>query len=262
MASVWQGAISFGLVNIAVRLHPAVSGETATFRQIHRDDGGRIRHKRVCEQDGREVDLSQIDRAYEAGGLLVPLTDEDLDHLPLPTHRQIEVLQFVAAKEIAPVHLGRAYYVEPHPVLGAERAYVLLRDTMAETDRIALTRVAIRQREHLAMLRPDANLLVLQLLHWPESIRDPSPLAPPPGVTARPEEKQMARTLIDSLTGHYHPEDYRDRYREALESLVDAKLTGRELEEAPSAPPSIDLIDALNASISQVKASTHKLTDS
>jgi DNA end-binding protein Ku len=252
VVSVWQGAIAFGLVSIPIRLHPAVSSQGVSFRQIHREDSGLVRHKRVCERDGRELRLDEIGRAYEAGGRLVPLTDDDLDHLPLPTQRQIEVVRFVAAKEISPVHLGRAYYAEPNPAMAAERPYVLLRDAMAEAQLVALARVALRQREHLAMLRPDESVLVVHLLHWPATVRDPHDFAPPPGVTARPEEKQMARTLIDSLTGHYHPEDYRDRYKEAVDSLVDAKLAGQELE-APAEPAAIDLIDALRASVDQAQ---------
>ncbi|MCI2423895.1 hypothetical protein MOQ72_41500 [Saccharopolyspora sp. K220] len=253
MVAVWHGSLTFSLVNIPIRLHPAARDRSVTFRQVH-GCGGRIRHRRVCEREDREVPLEEIIRGYDTGGQLVPLDEEDLDRLPLPTQHRFEIAA-LPAEQVPPTLWGRAYYAQPHPANGAERAYVLLRDTMTDAEHVAIGQIALRQREHLAMLRPERRLLVLQLLYWPSDLNDPSPFEPAP-VEIPPRERHLARTLLDALRDDFHPDHYRDHYRDAVDQLVDAKIAGRLPHAAPAddqAPA--DLAAALETALVQARAS-------
>ena len=252
MHSMWRGAISFGLVMIPVRLYAATEQKDITFRQVHRTDGGRIRFRRVCSVDGAEVAYEDVAKGYELpGGEMVILTDEDMAGLPLPTTRSIEVLNFTPAEQLDPILYSRSYYVEPEAA-GA-RAYVLLRDALERSGKVAIAQVALRQRESLATLRSRGGVLVLETLLWPDEVRAAAFPFLDDAIEVRSQELKMASSLIDSMTEDFDPSEYRDGYREALQELVAAKTEGREVvqpggpQDAGTEPAS--LADALRASL-------------
>jgi len=252
MRSMWKGAISFGLVMIPIKLYAATEQKDITFRQVHREDGGRIRFKRVCSIDGEEVPYEDVAKGYELPtGEMVVLTDEDMAELPLPTTRNIEVLHFLPAEQLDPILLNRSYFVEPES--SGSRAYVLLRDSLDRSGKVALAIVALRQRESLATLRTRDGLLVLETLLWPDEVRTPDFGFLEEDIEVRSQELKMAASLIESMTVDFDPGEYHDGYREALQELVNAKVEGREViqpegEGGGGAEPT-SLADALKASL-------------
>src|SRR5580704_2823363 len=256
MRSMWRGAVSFGLVMIPVKLYTATEQKDIAFRQVHREDGGRIRFRRFCSIDEQEVPYEDVARGYELpDGEMVILTEEDMAELPLPTTRSIEVVQFTPAEQLDPILFNRSYYVEPEAA-GA-RAYCLLRDALEESGKIAIAQVALRQRESLAILRVREGVLVLETLLWPDEIRAPDFGFLNDDIEVRPPELRMAESLIDSMTVDFDPEEYHDSYREAVLELVAAKTEGREVlqPEAPQADTGggSSLADALRASLAAAK---------
>ena len=252
MRSMWKGGISFGLVMIPVRLYAATEQKDIAFRQVHRTDGGRIRFRRFCSICDEEVPYEDVVKGYELStGEMVVLDDDDLADLPLPTTKSIEVLHFAPAEQLDPILFNRSYYVEPEAA-GA-RAYVLLRDALEQSGRIAVAQVALRQRESLATLRSRDGVLVLETLLWPDEIREAAFPFLQQEIEVRPQELTMAASLIDSMTTDFEADAHHDRYREALVEVVDAKVQGRELTQpAPleiAAGPSTSLADALKASL-------------
>jgi DNA end-binding protein Ku len=257
MRAIWKGAVSFGLVSIAVRLYSATEEKDIRFHQVHRTDGGRIRYKRVCERDGEEVTYDDIAKGFDlGGGEMVILTDDDFAELPLSTSRAIEVLEFVPAEQVDPILYAKAYYLEPEGT--ATKPYILLRDALSEVDRVAVVKVALRQREQLATLRVRDGVLVLNTMLWPDEIRDASFDFLDEDVTVREQELAMAESLIDSMSGEFEPEAYTDNYREALQKVIDAKVEGREVvapeEEEATPAPAVDLMAALRASVDRARA--------
>jgi DNA end-binding protein Ku len=257
MRSIWKGSISFGLVNIAVKLYSATEEKDVAFHQVHREDGGRIRYKRVCTVDGEEVAYNDIAKGYELpDGEIVVLTDDDLAELPLTTSREIDVLQFVPLEQVDPIYFNKSYYLEPDPK--ATKAYVLLRDTLEESGKVAIVKVALRRREALATLRVREGVLTMETMLWPDEIRQPSFGFLDESPEVRKQEMAMAASLVDSLSGDFDPSEYTDRYREAVESLIDAKVEGRDLVPAPETEVAgggkvVDLVAALQASIDAAK---------
>jgi DNA end-binding protein Ku len=250
--SMWKGGISFGLVMIPVRLYAATEQKDIAFRQVHRADGGRIRFRRFCSVCGEEVPYEGVVKGYELStGEMVILDDEDLADLPLPTTKSIEVLHFAPAEQLDPILFNRSYYVEPEAA-GA-RAYVLLRDALEQSGRIAIAQVALRQRESLATLRSRDGVLVLETLLWPDEVRVADFPFLDQDIEVRPQELTMASSLIDSMTSDFDPDAHHDGYREALIEVVDAKIQGRELAQPGAleiaAAPSTSLADALRASL-------------
>jgi len=249
---MWKGGISFGLVMIPVRLYAATEQKDIAFRQVHRADGGRIRFRRFCSVCGEEVAYEDVVKGYELPtGEMVVLDDEDLADLPLPTTKSIEVLQFAPAEQLDPILFNRSYFVEPEAA-GA-RAYVLLRDALEQSGRIAIAQVALRQRESLATLRSRDGILVLETLLWPDEVREASFPFLEQDIEVRPQELTMASSLIDSMTSDFDPDAHHDGYREALIEVVEAKVAGRELTQPSAveiaAGPSTSLADALRASL-------------
>ncbi|MGH8888570.1 MAG: Ku protein [Acidothermaceae bacterium] len=258
MRSIWKGSISFGLVSIAVKLYSATEEKDVAFHQVHRDDGGRIKYKRVCSIDGEEVPYNDIAKGFELpDGDMVVLTDDDLAELPLTTSREIDVLQFVPLEQVDPIFFNKSYYLEPDPK--ATKAYVLLRDTLEESGKVAIVKVALRRREALATLRVREGVLTMETMLWPDEIRAPEFgfLGESPEV--RKQELAMAASLVDSLSGDFDPSEYTDRYREALDSVIEAKIEGRDLVPAPDTAETgrggkvVDLVAALQASIDAAK---------
>ena len=255
MRSMWKGAISFGLVMIPVKLYAATEQKDIAFRQVHRTDGGRIRFRRVCSVCGEEVPYEDVAKGYELPtGEVVVLTDEDMADLPLPTTRSIEVVHFMPAEQLDPILLNRSYFVEPESA-GA-RAYVLLRDSLDRSGKVALTMVALRQRESLATLRTRNGVLVLETLLWPDEIRVPDFPFLTDDIEVRSQELKMAASLIDSMTEDFDPDAYHDNYREALQEVVDAKVEGREVVQPEGVSAAIEptsLADALKASLAAAR---------
>jgi DNA end-binding protein Ku len=256
MRAIWKGAVSFGLVSIGVRLYSATEEKDIRFHQVHREDGGRIRYKRTCSVDGEEVTFDDIAKGYDiGGGEMVILTDEDFAELPLTTSRAIDVLEFVPAEQVDPILFNKAYYLEPEGT--ATKPYLLLRDALVDSDRIAIVKVALRQREQLATLRVHDGVLLLNTMLWPDEVRTPDFGFLDEDISVRPPELAMASSLIDSMAGDFEPDAYTDNYREALQEVIDAKVEGREVvqpEEAEEAPAAaVDLMAALKASVERAR---------
>ncbi len=256
MRSMWKGAVSFGLVMIPVKLYTATEQKDIAFRQVHREDGGRIRFRRFCTIDEQEVPYEDIAKGYELpDGQIIVLTEEDMGELPLPTTKSIEVVQFCPSEQLDPILFNRSYYVEPETA--GVRAYSLLRDALEESGKVAIAQVALRQRESLAVLRVRDGVLVLETLLWPDEIRETAFPFLDETVEVRPQELRMASSLIESMTVDFDPDEFHDHYREALQELVAAKTEGREITQpevgALDAGEPSSLADALRASLAAAK---------
>ena len=256
MRSIWKGAISFGLVTIPVKLYSATEQKDVTFHQVRRSDGSRIKYKRVAAADGEEVAYGDIAKGYELpSGETVVLTDDDFKDLPLTTQKAIDVLQFVPIEEIDPIYFEKSYYLEPEKT-GA-KPYVLLREALEESGKVAIVKVALRSRESLAALRVRDGVFVLETMLWPDEIRTPDFGFLDEDIEVRPQELAMAGSLIETLTGDFDPTQYTDAYREALQAVIDAKVEGREVVQPEEAQPStgtvVDLMAALRASVEAAK---------
>ncbi len=250
--------MSFGLVNVPVKVYAATEDHDVRFHQVHAADGGRIRMKRECEVCGEQVAYSDIAKGYEdTSGQRVVLEPEDLADLRPPGGKDIDVVEFVPSDQIDPILFDRTYYLEPDG--RATKPYVLLRDALAATDRTALVKVAIRQRTQLGCLRVRDGVLVLQTMKWPDEVRtaDFDFLSDEPEVRA--QELQMAESLVESMAGDFEPAAYRDEYREAVLALLDRKLAGGEAIAAPAAEAGetgqvVDLMAALRESVARSQA--------
>lgn len=255
MRAIWKGAVSFGLVNIPVKLYSATEDRDVSFHQVHAADGGRVRYRRVCQTCEEEVAYADVAKGYELdSGDMVMLSDADLAELPLPTAKTVELLAFVPAEQLDPVAYSKPYYLEPDKT-GA-KPYVLLRDELRSAGRVGLVKVAIRNRESLAVLRPRDDLLVLQTMIWPDEVREADFETLDDIGEASPAEHEIARTLIETMAGDFDPTEYRDSYRDALTELVEAKASGGEVKPAPPPPeaaPVVDLVAALRASVEAAK---------
>jgi DNA end-binding protein Ku len=256
MRAIWKGAVSFGLVSIGVKVYSATEEKDIRFHQVHRDDGGRIRYKRTCQVCGREVGYDDIAKGYDiGGGEMVILTDEDFAELPLSTSHAIDVLEFVPAEQVDPILYNKAYFLEPEGP--ATKPYVLLRDALTDSEKVAIVKVALRQREQLATLRVRQGVLLLNTMLWPDEVRRPDFSFLGENVTVRPPELAMASSLIDSMTARFEPDAFTDDYRAALQEVIDAKVEGREVvapaevEQPPAA--AVDLMAALRASVDRAR---------
>ncbi|MFF3315578.1 Ku protein [Streptomyces sp. NPDC003035] len=257
MRSIWNGAISFGLVSIPIKLVNATESRSVSFRQIHAEDGGRIRYRKVCELDGEEVSQAEIGKAYEdADGTMIPITDEDLASLPLPTAKTIEIVAFVPAAEIDPLQMDAAYYLSASGVPAA-KPYTLLREALKRSDKVAVAKYALRGRERLGMLRVVDDVIAMHGLLWPDEIRAPEGVAPETPVAIREAELDLADALMATL-GEVDINTLHDDYREAVEEMIAAKAEGG----AGVAPPEpkgegggkvIDLMAALESSVRAAK---------
>jgi DNA end-binding protein Ku len=255
--AIWKGAISFGLVTIPVKLYSATEEKDVTFHQVRRSDGSRIKYKRVAAADGEEVQYGDIAKGYELPtGETVVLTDEDFKELPLTTSRAIDVLQFVPLEEVDPIYFQKSYYLEPEKA-GA-KPYVLLREALERSGKVAVVKVALRNREALATLRVRDGVFVLETMLWPDEVRTPEFAFLDEDIDVREQELTMAGSLIETLSGEFDPTQYSDRYREALQAVIEAKIEGREVVQPeggqPTAGTVVDLMAALRASVEAAKA--------
>ncbi|MFJ3282166.1 non-homologous end joining protein Ku [Streptomyces halstedii] len=258
MRSIWNGAISFGLVSIPVKLMNATENHSISFRQIHLADGGRIRYRKVCELDEREVSAADTGKGYQdPDGTVVPITDEDLASLPLPTAKTIEIEGFVPASAVDPLQLDSAYYLAANGV-PAGKPYALLREALRRSEKVAVAKYALRGRERLGMLRVVDDVIALHGLFWPDEIRGPEGVAPDTDVRIRDAELDLADALMNTL-GEADLDTLHDDYREAVEELVAAKAAGEpvepEGEEEPGGGKVIDLMAALENSVRAARGS-------
>jgi DNA end-binding protein Ku len=256
MRSIWKGTVSFGLVTIPVRLYSATEERDVAFHQVRRSDGSRIKYKRVAAADGEEVPYAEIAKGFELPtGETVVLTDEDFADLPLPTQKVVDVLAFVPLEEVDPIFFSRSYFLEPEKT--GVKPYVLLREALADSGRVAIVKVALRQRESLACLRVRDDVLVMETMLWPDEIREADFSVLDEDVEVKPAEVKMAQSLIEALSADFDPTQYSDEYRVALEALIEAKAEGHEVVAPVTAEADtgavVDLMAALRASVEAAK---------
>lgn len=263
MRAMWSGAVSFGLVSVPVKLYAATASHDIRFHQVHGADGGRIRYKRFCTVCGNEIDYADIVKGYETeDGQLITLDESDLESLPAATGREIDVVEFVPADQVDPLLLEKSYYLEPDTK--AVKPYALLREALRQTDRMAVVKVAIRQRETLALLRVRDNVIVLQTMLWPDEVREPDFEILDAEVELRAQEMQMAASLVDSLGADFDPTRFSDDYLTAVEELIERKRSTGEARPAPApaaaggdgADSMTDLLSALQRSVEAAKAAS------
>ncbi|WP_455361675.1 non-homologous end joining protein Ku [Streptomyces sp. SYSU K21746] len=251
MRSIWNGSVSFGLVSIQVKLLNATENHSISFRQVHTTDGSRIRYRKVCELDEHEVTTAEIGKGYEdADGTLIPITDEDLASLPLPTAKTIEIVSFVPAAEIDPLQMDTAYYLAADGAPAA-KPYTLLREALRRSEKVAIAKFALRGRERLGMLRVVDDVITMHGLLWPDEIREPEGIAPEKDVAVRDAELDLADALMNTL-GKVDMDSLHDDYRAAVEELIAAKASGELPEPAPAVEGEgkvLDLMAALEKSV-------------
>ncbi|MFE7901745.1 Ku protein [Streptomyces sp. NPDC057424] len=251
--SIWNGAISFGLVSIPIKLVNATESHSISFRQIHTEDGGRIRYRKFCELEDREVTQGEIGKGYEdADGTIIPITEEDLSSLPLPTAKTIEIVAFVPADRIDPLQMDAAYYLQASGAPAA-KPYTLLREALKRSNKVAIAKFALRGRERLGMLRVVGEAIAMHGLLWPDEVRAPEGLAPDTDVTVRDQELDLADALMDTL-GEVDLEDLHDEYREAVEEVIAAKAAGEAPRQAPEPATGGKVLDLMAALESSVRA--------
>lgn len=254
--SIWNGAITFGLITIPVGLYTATEDRDVSFHLLSGKDKSRIEYKRVSSKTGREVDWDDIVKGYEyEKGKYVVFSQEELEQIAPDSARVIDVVQFVDAGDVDPIFFEKTYFVVPTEV--ATKAYALLLEALEESERVAVAKVTIREKERLCILRVRDDMLVLETMKWPDEIRVPDfeQLDTKPRVSA--QELKMARQLIDQLTGEFDPDVFDDSYRHRVEEAIEAKIEGDEISVAPAAAPSekvVDLLEALKASVDETKA--------
>jgi DNA end-binding protein Ku len=257
MRSVWSGNLAFGLVSIPVKLGSAVSSHKVSSRQIHLADQGRVRYQKTCELDEEVLTASDIGRAYETpDDQLVQVTDSDLQALPLPTAKTIEVSGFVDLASVDSMQLDTPYFLAPASA-GANKPYVLMREALERSGKAAVGKFAMRNSEHLALVTPRDDVLLLQTLRWPDELNNPAEAAPKGSVKISDSELKLADTLIEAL-GEADLTAYHDEYAQAVEAMVTAKLEGAEpptVSEEGGGGKVVDLMAALRASVEQAKPS-------
>lgn len=269
MRAIWKGAVTFGLVNVPVKVYAATEDHDLALHQVHDEDGGRIRYQRRCEICGKVVDYAHIDKAYDDGERTVVLTGDDLASLPEEKSREIDVVEFVPSDQIDPIMLDRSYFLEPDS--SSAKSYVLLRRTLEQTDRTAIVHFALRQKTRLGALRVHGDVLMLQSLLWSDEVREATFPALDERVRITAKELEMSSALVDSFASDFSPEDFTDDYQEQLRTLIDAKLeqgealdtdvTFGEQPEKESGGEVIDLMEALRRSVERnaaKKTSTKK----
>lgn len=257
MRSIWKGALTFGLVNVPVKVYSATEDHDVSLHQVHAKDGGRIRYQRTCEICGEVVAYQDIDRAYDDGEHTVVLTKEDIAALPAEKSREITVVEFVPSEQVDPITFDRAYFLEPDS--SSPKAYVLLRQTLEQTDRTAIVQFSLRQKTRLAALRVRGDVLVLQTLLWADEVREAQFPSLDESVTISDKEMKLSSALVDSFSSDFDPEEFRDEYQEELRTLIEAKLekgdtidtaeTFGERADEESGGEVIDLMEALRASV-------------
>ena len=263
MRALWKGAITFGLVNVPIRLYAATEDHDIGLHQVHDADGGRIRYQRRCEVCGKVVEYAHIDKAYADGKTTVVLTEDDLKSLPEERSKEIEVVEFVPSEQIDPIMLDRSYFLEPEKP--ATKSYALLRRALEETDRTAIVQFSLRQKTRLGALRSRGKVLMLQSLLWDDEVREADFPSLKDDVRVSQQELKMASSLVDNMATDFAPDKFSDEYQDQLRQLIDAKLEkgdavdtaatfGEEGQEEAERGEVIDLMEALRRSVEQNRA--------
>ncbi|MCX4792255.1 Ku protein [Streptomyces sp. NBC_01221] len=251
---LWTGAISFGLVTIPVKIISAIEDRSVRFHQVHLKDCGRVRTRKVCELDDEVVPQEEIGKGYElTKDQMVPISDEELEEMPLPTAKAIEIAAFISADSIDPIRIGDSYYLVVDGQVAA-KPYTLLRRALERSDKVAVAKFAWHGRERLGLLRVRGGAIVLHSLRWPDEIRSPESLAPK-AIDLDDDEIERAVQLTDTMAMD-DASGFRDQYRDALEELIEAKSEGKEFPEPAEERESgkvVDLMAALNASVAAAK---------
>lgn len=262
MRAVWKGSVSFGLVNIPVALYPATRRETLSFRQLRKSDLSPISYKRVADADGNEVAWGEIVKGYEyAKDRFVVLNDEDFQQVNVEATQTVNILDFVELDQVDPMYFQKPYYLEPQK--GGEKAYVLLRDTLAETGKTGIAKVVIKTKEYLAAVKPKEHLLVLELLHFADELVATDDLKVPREIKIAPKEMETAKALVENLSVDWEPERYTDDYRTALMKLIEEKISGGEPVTVTSKKREpttevVDLVKVLQESLAHAKKAEAK----
>jgi DNA end-binding protein Ku len=265
MRAIWTGAITFGLVNVPVKVYSATEDHDVALHQVHDKDGGRIKYQRRCEVCGKIVGYDHIDKAYDDGDRTVVLTEDDLSTLPAERSREIEVVEFVPSDQLDPIMFDRSYFLEPDSK--SPKAYALLRKTLEKTDRTAIVHFALRQKTRLGALRVHGEVLMLQSLLWDDEVREADFPALREQTRVSAKELEMSSALVDSFASDFSPEKFGDEYQEELRKLIDAKLAegdavdtaatfGEEPEHEQGGGEVLDLMDALRKSVEQNRATS------
>ncbi len=257
MQAIWRGAINFGLISIPVRVFSATEEKSLRFNLLHKEDGGRRKANWTCSVCDKTLAQDDLVRGYEyEKGAYVTFEDEEIDNVQIDTSHTVEVVHFTAAEQIDPIYFLKSYYLAPDE-LGI-KAYGLLRKVLSETDKVAVTRVAIRDKERLATLRVRDNVLVLETMYWPDEIREARFAETDREIEVSDADRKTANLLIDNLTEDFDPGQFHDRYREALLEAVDQKIQGNKIvapaEPEEAASQVVDLTEALKRSLEEVKA--------
>lgn len=254
MRAIWKGSINFGLVNIPIALFPATKTEELKFRLLRESDHSPVNYKRVASKDGKEVPWNKIVKGYEfEKGKFVILKEEDFKRADVEATQTVEIVAFVNQKEVNPVFFHKPYYMEPQK--GGDRAYVLLRDALADSGKIGIAKVVIKTRQHLAAVKPQEHGLMLEMMHFASELRDLDEFKQPKEARLAKKEMDMAKSLIESLSEKWNPDAYKDEYREALEEMIEEKAAngGKDLPKVKTKqkrPPNvIDLVAVLEESL-------------
>jgi DNA end-binding protein Ku len=261
MKSLWKGSLTFGLVNIPVRLYSAVEEKSLRFHLLHDEDGGRIKYQRTCSKCGKEVTWDDIVKGFEySKDHYVTFGQDELSALDVDSIKAIDVVTFVPLESIDPVYYNKTYYVAPEP--SGLKAYKLLQEALEAEGQVGVAKIALREKEHLATIRLKDDVFVLETMHWPDEIRAPEFEELDKRVEVRDAEVKMARQLIQQLSGEFNPEEFTDEYRTRLEELVERKVEGEEVTvaAAPEEEPTkvVDLMEALKASVADAKTKKDK----
>jgi DNA end-binding protein Ku len=258
MRPIWKGHLTFGLVTIPVKLYTATDSKDIRFRLLHKSCMNPIQNKRYCSYHEQIVDWNDVVRAYEyAKGKFVPLTDEELDNVPLETAGTVSVNAFVNLADIDPIYYDKSYYLAPDE--GGQKAFRLLHDTLGEAAKVAVGKVVIREKEHLVSVRPSDGALVMSTLYYADEVRPVEDIPEfPVQAKVHPNEKKMALQLIEGLAAEFHPAEYKDEYRDALQKVIKAKIEGEPLEAGPARKEEkvVDLMDALRRSLQTTRKET------
>jgi DNA end-binding protein Ku len=263
MKSLWKGSLTFGLVNIPVRLYSAVEEKSLRFHLLHEEDGGRIKYQRSCSKCGKEVTWDDIVKGYEySKDHYVTFNQDELSALDVDSIKAIDVVTFVPLESIDPVYFNKTYYVAPEA--SGLKAYRLLQEALDAEGQVGIAKIALREKEHLATIRLMDGVFVLETMHWPDEIRTPEFEELEKKIDVRDAEVKMARQLIQQLSGDFNPEEFTDDYRTRLEELVERKVEGEEVTvaAAPEEEPTkvVDLMEALKASVADAKSKKDKPT--
>jgi len=263
MRAIWKGSISFGLVNIPIALYPATQREELSFRLLRKGDLSPVNYKRVAEKDGREVSWDEIVKGYEyEKGKYVVLKDEDFQRVDIEATQTVDIQDFVDLEEIDPIFFYKPYYLEPQK--SGDKAYVLLRDSLASSKKVGIAKVVIKTRQYLAGVKPNDGALVLELMHFADELMDTGKLHLPKKLEAGKREMDMAKALIDSMTSKWNPEKYHDEYREALMKVIEDKVEHggkaieHKLKKTPKPTKVIDLVSVLQQSLEKSGANKKK----